>query len=89
MNFYWLWLKRVLFSSKTIFQFSALFSLFGLVLAVASLTVALLAFNGFSSGLEKALVEKQGHLRIQTASPIAPEKILEDIEGYKDFLINS
>ena len=57
MAFYWLWLKRVLFSSKTLFQFSALFSLFGLVLAVAVLTVAILTVNGFSSGLEKTLGE--------------------------------
>ena len=86
--FYWLWLKRVLFSSKTIFQFSALFSLFGLILAVASLTVAILSVNGFSSGLEKTLVDKQGHLRIQAKNNIFKEELLEDITDYKDFFSN-
>lgn len=86
MGFYGLWLKRVVFSSKTIFQFSALFSLFGLVLAVASLTVAILVVNGFSSGLEKAIVEKQGHLRIQAKDAVSRETLLNDISPYKKFI---
>lgn len=88
MSFYWLWLKRVLFSSKTIFQFSALFSLFGLILAVASLTIAILVVNGFSSGLEKALVDRQGHLRLQADNNVFKEDILEDIANYKKFIAN-
>ena len=87
MNFYWLWFKRVLFSFKTLFQLSTLFSLFGLILAVASLTVATLAIQGFSSGLEKVLVDKQGHLRLQT-KPVSKKQILEDIEAYKDLISN-
>ncbi|MCZ0933418.1 MAG: ABC transporter permease [Oligoflexia bacterium] len=85
MAFYILWLKRVLFSAKTVFQFSSLFSLFGLILAVAVLTVAVLAVNGFSSGLEKALVDKQGHLRIQSDHGVLKEDLLEITEDYKDF----
>ena len=85
MNFYWLWLKRILFSSQTIFQFSALFSFFGLILAVASVTVALLAVDGFSSGLEKALIGRQGHLRIQAKNEVLKEELLENISDYKDF----
>ena len=88
MNFYWLWLKRILFSSQTVFQFSALFSFFGLILAVASVTVALLAVEGFSSGLEKALIGRQGHLRIQAKDHIFKEELLEDISAYKDFFAN-
>ena len=86
MSFYSLWLKRILFSSKTIFQFSALFSLFGLILAVASLTVAVLVVNGFSSGLEKALIDRQGHLRIQSENNISKEEILKDISDYRGFI---
>ncbi len=86
MNFYWLWLKRVLFSSKTIFQFSSLFSLFGLILAVASLTVAVLAVNGFSSGLEKVLIDKQGHIRIRAENDLLKTELLEDVAKYKDLV---
>ena len=85
MAFYILWLKRVLFSTKTVFQFSSLFSLFGLVLAVAVLTVAILAVNGFSSGLERALVDKQGHLRVQSEHNVLKKDLLEVTEDYKDF----
>ena len=85
MGFYWLWLKRVLFSPKTIFQFSSLFSLVGLILAVASLTVALLVVNGFSAGLEKTVIDRQGHLRLQSKSGIPREKLLEDLSAYEEF----
>ena len=84
MNFYTLWLRRVLFSSQTLFQFSSFFSLFGLVLAVASLTVALLAINGFSAGLERILVNRQGHILVQPAEPSSREEILEELSFYKD-----
>ena len=83
MNLYTLWLRRVLFSSQTLFQFSSLFSLFGLVLAVASLTVALLAVNGFSAGLEKILVNRQGHILVQPAVPSSREEILEELSFYR------
>ena len=84
MNFYTLWLRRVLFSSQTLFQFSSLFSLFGLVLAVASLTAALLAINGFSAGLEKILVNRQGHILVQPAVPSSKEEILEELSFYRE-----
>ncbi len=84
MSFYELWLKRVLFSSKTIFQFSSLFSLLGLILAVASLTVALLAVNSFSSSLENILINQQGHLRIQAQNNVSKEELLESIAVYRE-----
>ena len=71
-----------------IFQFSSLFSLFGLILAVASLTVALLVVSGFSSGLEKILIDQQGHLRIQAKHNILKEELLEDISAYKEYFSN-
>ena len=83
MNLYSLWLKRILFSSQTLFQFSSLFSLFGLVLAVASLTVALLAINGFSAGLEMILVNRQGHVLVKPSIPASKEDIWEDLSFYK------
>ena len=85
MAFYILWLKRVLFSARAVFQFSSLFSLFGLVLAVAVLTVAILAVNGFSSGLEKTIIDKQGHLRIQSEYHALKEDLLEITADYEDF----
>lgn len=88
MFFYWLWLKRLLFSSRTLFQFSSVFSLVGLILAVAILTVALLVINGFSSGLEQTLVDKQGHLRILSEKPVSESEILEKIQVYQDSFSN-
>ena len=82
--FYWLYLRRVLFSYKTIFQFSSFFSFFGLVLAVASLTVALLAVSGFSAGLEQTLVNVQGHLRVQSENPVSREDLIKDLLPYKN-----
>ena len=84
MAFYILWLKRVLFSSRIVFQFSSLFSLFGLVLAVSALTVAILSVNGFSSGLEKTIIDKQGHLRIQSESPALKKDLLENLADYQE-----
>ena len=86
MAFYILWLKRVLFSAKTVFQFSSLFSLFGLVLAVAVLTVVALAVNGFSSGLEKTIIDKQGHLRVLSDKKVLAEDLLEAAADYKELL---
>ena len=85
MNFYWLWMRRVLFSSKNIFQWGSLFSLFSLILSVASLTVALLVFNSVSSSLENILIDKQGHLRIQAKENLSKKKLLEDMEIYEEF----
>ena len=85
MAFYILWLKRVLFSTKAVFQFSSLFSLFGLILAVAVLTVAILTVNGFTSALEKTIIDKQGHLRIQSDQGVLKEDLLEITADYKDF----
>ena len=84
MAFYILWLKRVLFS-RAVFQFSSLFSLFGLVLAVSVLTVAVLAVSGFSSALEKTIIDKQGHLRIQSENEVFKEELLEVTADYKEF----
>ena len=84
MAFYILWLKRVLFSTKSVFQFSSLFSLFSLILAVAVLTVAVTAVNGFSSGLEKILIDKQGHLRIESDSPVLKDNLWAEVADYKD-----
>ena len=86
MGFYWLWLKRVFFSSQIIFQLSSLFSLLALILAVAVLTVAIMTINGFSSGLEKALTDRQGHIRLQTKNDISQDRLLKDISIYKDFI---
>ena len=85
MNFYWLWMRRVLFSPKNIFQWGSLFSLFSLILSVASLTVALLVFNSVSSSLENILIDKQGHLRIQAKENLSKKKLLEDMEVYEEF----
>ena len=84
MAFYILWLKRVLFSTKAIFQFSSLFSLFSLILAVAVLTIAVTAVNGFSSGLEKILIDKQGHLRIESDSNVLKDDLWAVVADYKD-----
>ena len=61
---------------------------FGMVLAVASLTVALLVVNGFSSGLEKSLIDRQGHLRLQAKNNVFKKDILKDIASYKEFIAN-
>lgn len=60
--FYRLWLKRIIFSPKDVFQVTSLFSVFGLILGVAVLTVALLTVNGFSKSLQKVIVDRNGHL---------------------------
>ena len=75
-----------MFSSNSLFQFSSLFSLVGLILAVAILTVALLVINGFSSGLEKTLIGKQGHLRIFSEENVSEREVLERIKPYQSAL---
>ena len=80
---YKLWLNRVLFSSKSLFQFS---SLFGLILAVASLTVALIAFSLFSSSLESVIIDRQGHISLLSEDPLLKEELLESLEEYEDHI---
>ena len=86
--FYWLWLKRVLLAPRNIFQFSTLFSLFSLILGVASLTTAVLAINGFSLGLEKAIVDMSGHVIIHSEENKNQEQVLDDISSYDHLIKN-
>ena len=88
MNLYILWFRRILFSPQALFQFSSLFSLFGLVLAVASLTVALLAVNSFSAGLELVLIDRQGHILVQSESPSSKEELWEELSFYENQIEN-
>lgn len=83
--FYWIWLKRVLFSTKHIFQMSSLLSLMGLVLGVASLTVAVLIINGFSLGIERAIVNMSGHVIVSWEDSKNKDQVLSDIAG-SDFI---
>jgi len=89
MNFYTLWLKRILFSPQTFFPFSSLFSLFGLILAVASLTIALLVVNSFSTGLELILIDRQGHILIQNKKESSREELWEELSFYEDQIQNT
>ncbi len=86
--FYWLWLKRVLLAPRNIFQFSTLFSLFSLILGVASLTTAVLAINGFSLGLEKAIVDMSGHIIVSLEQNQTQEQVLDDISYYDKVIKN-
>ena len=88
MELYRLWLNRVLFSSQTLFQFSSLFSLLGLILAVASLTVAIIAFSLFSSSLESVIIDRQGHSSFLSQSALSKAEFLEPLEEYKDYIKN-
>lgn len=87
MNFYLLWMKRSLFSIRTVFQFSTMFSLFGLILSVACLTLVVLVVEGFSSALENSMVNRQGHLRVMANRPQPTQQILQDMAPYKDKIL--
>ena len=87
MSFYLLWAKRSLFSLRTVFQFSALFSLFGLLLSVACLTLVILVVEGFSSALENSLISRQGHIRVLADKPIPKKHILQDIAPYQNKIL--
>lgn len=86
MFFYWLWLKKSLLSFRYIFQFSSLFSFLSLILGIASLTIALLFVNGFSSGLEKSIVDMNGHVVILTDNKKSKTDLLIDISPYRKFI---
>lgn len=81
--FYRLWLKRVLFSTRNLFQFSSLFSLFGLILAVAALSTALLVIDGFSAGLKRAIWDISGHVMILSEEPLPKEIFHKKLAAYK------
>ena len=87
MSFYLLWAKRSLFSLRTVFQFSALFSLFGLLLSVACLTLVILVVEGFSSALENSLISRQGHIRVLADEPVPKKHILQDIAPYQNKIL--
>ena len=71
---------------KYIFQFSSLFSLLSLVLGIASLTTALLFINGFSLGLEKAIVDMSGHVIVVIKEEKHKREILESLSPYDKFI---
>ena len=80
--FYRLWLKRVLFSPRNLFQFSSLFSLFGLVLGVASLTTALLVVEGFSTGLKRSIWDISGHVIVLSDEALSRKTFKKKIQTY-------
>ena len=80
--FYRLWLKRVLFSPRNLFQFSSLFSLFGLVLGVASLTTALLVVEGFSTGLKRSIWDISGHVIVLSDEALSRKTFEKKIQTY-------
>lgn len=86
MFFYWLWFKRSLLSLRNLFQWSAMFSLLSLILGVASLTTALLFINGFSSGLERSIVDLSGHVIVISKQDQKSELFLQKLKPYQDFL---
>ena len=86
MSFYWFWLKKALFFHKNLFQPGSFFSLLSLILAVACLTVAVLAFNGVSASLENIFINKQGHIRIQAEGEVFKSELLNTLSPYKESL---
>lgn len=86
--FYKLWLKRVLFSTRNLFQFSSLFSLFGLIVGVASLTTALLVVEGFSTGLKRAIWDISGHVIVLSETPFSKKNFQEKIKLHKNTVKN-
>ena len=81
--FYRLWLKRIIFSPKDVFQVTSLFSVFGLILGVAVLTVALLTVNGFSKSLQKVVVDRNGHLVFLSEKKQPLQNFSKKLETYK------
>ena len=81
--FYRLWLKRIIFSPKDVFQVTSLFSVFGLILGVAVLTVALLTVNGFSKSLQKVVVDRNGHLVFLSENKQPLQNFSKKLETYK------
>ena len=86
--FYRLWLKRVLFPPRNLFQFSSLFSLFGLALGVASLTTALLVVEGFSTGLKRAIWDINGQVVVMSEEKVSSEILQDKIKLYKNQIKN-
>ena len=62
--FAFIWLKKFLFFSGNIFKSISLFSLLSLILACTFLTVVLFVMNGFSSSLQKSVIDMNGHIMI-------------------------
>ena len=81
--FYRLWLKRIVFSPADVFQVTSLFSIIGLILGVAVLTVALLTVNGFSRSLQKVIVDRNGHLVFLSEEKQPLENFLNKLEIYQ------
>ena len=77
--FYWLWIKRFVFSSRNIFQLSSFFSVLSLSLGVAILTVALLAVNGFYLSLENIIIDKSGHVVVFSKEEESQKDILNSL----------
>lgn len=87
--FYRLWLKRIIFSPSDVFQLTSLFSIFGLILGVAVLTIALLAVNGFSLSLQKVIVDRNGHLVFLSEVRQPTENFLEKLKAYQPSIHHS
>ena len=81
--FYRLWLKRMMFSPGEVFQLNSLFSVAGLILGVAVLTIALSAVNGFSRSLQQIIVDQNGHLTFTAEADRSAQSFLEQLKPHQ------
>ena len=89
--YYKLWLKRFFFSKHHFIRLSPLISITSLMLAGASLTLAMSVYSGYEETVKKSVVDMTGHLVIKARNGNTKEKtilnkIKEDKKHFKSWL---
>ena len=92
--YYFLWLRRFFFSRRRFIKFTPLVSILSLILASASLTLALSVYSGYEFTLRQAIVDIAGDVMITyqpavaTSHSIDESQLLNQISSIKAAIVS-
>ena len=81
MQFFLLWLKRFFLSRQHFVRWTPLVSIFSLILAVSTLTLALSVYSGYENTVRQAVLDMTGHLMITAPKPVPKKTLLKKIKS--------
>ncbi len=93
-SYYFLWLKRFFFSRHRFIRFTPLVSIFSLILASASLALALSVYSGYETTLRQAIVDIAGDMMITylpattLSRSIKEDELLNKIDWMKEHIVS-
>ena len=81
MRFFLLWLRRFFLSRQNFVRWTPLVSIFSLILAVSTVTLALSVYSGYENTVRQAVLDMTGHLMITALKPVSEKTLLTKISS--------